>query len=56
MENSISKVIIDPRCRINYASYYILGIMQLYGEKNIKFDITPFEQFPYWGGFGFCLN
>ena len=37
MNSSIKKVIIDPRCRINYASYYIEGLRQLFGTKMIVF-------------------
>lgn len=37
-------VYIDPRCRINYASYYILGLFRIYGMKSVKFDVRRFEE------------
>ena len=36
-------VYIDPRCRVNYASYYILGLMHTYGKKSVKFDVRRFK-------------
>lgn len=33
------KVIIDPRFQINYSSYYIQGLIDLFGEGNIRFEI-----------------
>lgn len=35
-------VILDPRNRILYASYYIKGLKDYFGEKNLKYSITPF--------------
>lgn len=35
-------IFIDPRCRINYASYYIKGFFDFFDKKNIKFDTKPF--------------
>ncbi len=36
-------MIVDPRARIAYASYYIQGIIDLFGAKKVCFRMTPFE-------------
>lgn len=41
------RIIIDPRTRYNYASWYILGLCRVYGVRNIKYDLTPFLDGPY---------
>jgi len=41
--NGLAKVIIDPRARIAYASYYIQGIIELFGVKNVHFKMSPFK-------------
>lgn len=33
------KVTIDPRFQINYSSYYIQGLMDVVGKKNVRFGI-----------------
>ncbi len=38
MVSSVKRIIIDPRCRINYASYYIEGLRSLFGSNLIKFE------------------
>ena len=43
------KIYIDPRCQILYSSYYILGLWQKYGKKNVKFSSKYFENFEYKG-------
>jgi hypothetical protein len=43
------KIFIDPRCRINYASYYVQGITDLCPDA--KFSVIPFVHYPeYHGG------
>jgi glycosyltransferase involved in cell wall biosynthesis len=37
------KIIIDPRIRINYASYYLYGIFEKFGHCCVKFSSAPFE-------------
>jgi glycosyltransferase involved in cell wall biosynthesis len=37
------KIIIDSKCRINYASYYIKGFCDLFEKKNVVYDSTPFD-------------
>ncbi|HEY5590909.1 MAG TPA: hypothetical protein VIK55_07805 [Paludibacter sp.] len=41
---NIEKVTIDPRARIVYASYFIQGLYDIYGKKNVYFSLTPFIQ------------
>lgn len=38
------KIIIDPRTRISYASYYIIGLWNAYGKKNVIFSMKPFKE------------
>jgi len=37
MVSSVLKIIIDPRCHINYSSYYIEGLRALFGSSKISF-------------------
>lgn len=41
------KIHVDPRCKINYASYYIWGFEQKYGIKNVSFDVHKFTDMPF---------
>ncbi len=41
------KIIIDPRLKYNYASYYLYGIFCLFDNKNIIYDVTPFKSLSY---------
>lgn len=41
MASNITKIIIDPRCRINYSSYYVEGLRSLYGSSSIEFGCLP---------------
>lgn len=38
------KVIIDPRSSYAYGSFYIVGLLQQYGEKNIHYSLFPFKE------------
>lgn len=38
VKSQISKIIIDPRCRINYTSFYIEGMRNLFGAGKIDFQ------------------
>lgn len=42
-----TKVYIDPACNILYSSFYIVGLRDLYGDKNIIFDSKPFKELHY---------
>jgi hypothetical protein len=37
-----TKIVIDSNCRILYASYYIKGLIDSYGKRNIFFSSKPF--------------
>ncbi len=37
------KIIIDPRTRISYASYYIEGLGDVFGKSNVLFRMKPFS-------------
>lgn len=41
------KIIVDSRCTFNYATYYIWGLEEVFGSKNLQFDITPFKKLKY---------
>lgn len=38
------EVIIDPRSSYAYGSFYINGLLQQYGEKNIHYSLSPFRE------------
>lgn len=41
------KVFIDPACNINYCSFYIKGLWEVFGRKNIIFTSKGFEELFY---------
>lgn len=40
---TVKKIYIDPRFRVNYASYYILGIFKIFGIQTTSFSSNYFE-------------
>ena len=40
-------IIIDPRIRYNYASWYLLGLRQLFDKDQIIYDVHPFINLHY---------
>lgn len=40
MKVGVKRIIIDPRSRINYASYYIKGFASVYGWGKVVFDLV----------------
>lgn len=36
------KIIIDPRIKYNYATWYLWGLTKQFGQKALSFDVTPF--------------
>lgn len=41
------KIIIDPRLKYNYASWYLLGLEMVFGKDSLFFDVSPFVNLPY---------
>ena len=41
MKSIINRIIIDPRCRINYSSFYIDGLRTLFGSRIVEFQCFP---------------
>jgi len=41
------KVYIDPSCDIQYASFYIYGLYEIYGRKNVSFSSRFFKNFKH---------
>lgn len=41
------EIIIDPRLKYNYASWYLLGLERLFGHDAISYDIAPFKNIAY---------
>lgn len=41
------KVIVDPRIKFNYASWYLLGLQRTFGRGAIEFDVKPFRNLRY---------
>lgn len=52
-------ILLDPRLKYNYASWYIYGMQKLYGASNIDYNIKSFKdleynnRLDYNSGFGF---
>lgn len=47
------RVIIDPRSDFLYSSFYINGLTDLFGERNIVFSARPFRELPVSRKFGY---
>jgi hypothetical protein len=41
------KVIADPACNVNYASFYVEGLRRVFGRRNIVWRRRPFESLRY---------
>ena len=54
MTSNIKKIIIDPRCRINYSSYYIEGLRSLFGSRMIEFRCL--QDFDTWLSGGMAVK
>ena len=37
------KIIIDPRSNYAYGSYYVVGLLDLFGKENISYKLKPFK-------------
>lgn len=44
--NNQAQVIIDPRFSYLYGSFYLRGLVQVFGWRKIHFSITPFKSLP----------
>ena len=40
-------VIIDPRLKYNYASWYLLGIQKVFGHNHVSYNVYPFKELTY---------
>lgn len=38
------KIIIDPRSNYSYGSFYVFGLEELVGKRNISYDLKPFAE------------
>ena len=43
----MKEIIIDPRLKYNYASWYLLGIKRLLKGWKIVYDVSPFKGIKY---------
>lgn len=41
------EVILDPRGSYSYATYYILGLAQVFDKRHLHYDVTPFLDLSY---------
>ena len=41
-----TSIIIDPRSSYAYSSFYLYGLIQLYGKRHIHFSMRPFSHLP----------
>ncbi len=39
----MAKIFVDPRARLVYASFYLKGLFETYGENNVKYSIKYFK-------------
>lgn len=49
------KVYISPYTNVDYASFYIQGLYELYGRKNVLFDYSHFKSLPINGSMKFVV-
>ena len=40
------KIIIDPRSSYTYGSFYLYGLIALFGKENVSFSLNPFKELP----------
>lgn len=40
----MKKIVIDPRSNYSYGSFYIFGLEELVGKRNLSYDIRPFME------------
>ena len=40
-------IIVDPRIKYNYASWYLLGLQRIIGKHQITFVVNPFKELLY---------
>ncbi len=38
------KIIIDPRSSYSYGSFYVVGLVEIFGKQNISYNIKPFRR------------
>ena len=50
------KAFIDPRCNIEYSAFYIKGLYECLGKKNVLFDIQYFADLDNAENFNFVLQ
>ncbi len=41
-----SRIIVDPRSSYAYGAFYLYGLINLYGKRNVRFSIRPFRELP----------
>ncbi len=41
-----TKIVIDPRSSYMYGSFYLYGLIALFGKDNVRFSIKPFKGLP----------
>jgi hypothetical protein len=47
------RVIVDPNCNILYGSFYLKGLWDVFGKKNVRFSSTPFTEL---NSLSLCFN
>ena len=45
-----TRIIIDPRSSYTYGSFYLYGLIALFGKRNVSFSLKPFSEMPDVGG------
>lgn len=44
-----TQIVIDPRSSYAYGSFYLYGLIKLFGKHNVRFSLTPFKSLPEIG-------
>ena len=56
LQSAMTKVFIDPRCNIEYSAFYIKGLYDTFGKKNVSFNIRYFSDLSNAENFNIVLN
>lgn len=45
-KENVKQIIIDPRSSYVYGSFYLYGLIELFGKSNLSFSLKPFKELP----------
>ena len=53
---SATRVYIDPRANIEYSAYYIQGLYEVFGRRNVTFSLDHFATLPDYTNLNFIIH